>query len=105
MSEPAGILPQIVMSFHYLEKKSIVQERDHTREDQQLVTSPPDFADETVRNSETDTSPVKTMTVLQSARPSMNTDGTTTRSMEGRPQKVGNPEGYVGSSGDTNIDV
>ena len=64
-----------------------------------------DTATETVQIPETDTSPVKTMAVLQSAFLGTNTDETTTRSMEGLPQEVVNPEGFVGSSGDTDLKV
>ena len=49
-------------------------ERSQTGEDRQLVFSPPGTFTETVQIPETDTSPVKTIMVLQSARPGTDTD-------------------------------
>ena len=41
------------------------------------------------------------MTVIQSSSPGKNTDETSNRGIEGVPQGVYNPEGSVGSRGDT----
>ena len=88
-----------------LEKKSKVQDRSQTGEDQHFVISAPDTTDEKVQFPETATSPVKTMTNLQNARPGNNTDEASTARMEGVPHAVVNPERSFGSSGDTGINV
>ena len=72
-----------------------MQERNHTGEGQQLVISPRDTASEMVHFPETDTLPIKTMTMLQSVRPGVNVDETTTQSMEGVTQETPNPAGSV----------
>ena len=66
MSDFAGNLPRTFISFHCLEKKSNVQEKSSTGENQGLVISPLGSSAETVQTPETDTSPVKTLTVLKS---------------------------------------
>ena len=63
-----------------------------------MAISPPDKIAETVPIPETVTSPVKTMTVLQSARPGADVDETTTESMEGATKELVNPVGSFGSS-------
>ena len=70
-----------------------MQERSQSGEDQRQGISPPSTSAETVQISETDTSPVKTMTVLQSARPVTNDNETNSQSVEREPQEVVNPVG------------
>ena len=105
MSEFAGNSPRTFICCHCLEKKSNVKEKSQIGEDQELVISPPGTSADTVQIPEIDTSAVKAMTVLQSTRPGTNTAETTTHSMKRVPQEVVNPEGSVGSSGDTDIKV
>ena len=105
MSDFAVNLPRTLISFRRLRKKPNLQERSQTEEDQELVISPPSTSAETVQIPATDTSPKKTMTALRSARPESNTDGITAQNMEGVLQEVVNPEGSVGSSGDTDVNV
>ena len=105
MSKLAGNLPQTFISFHCLEKNSNAQERSQTGDNQQLLISPSGTSVETVRNSETDASPVKTIMVLQSAPPGTNTNETNPQSMERVLREVVNLEGSVGSSGGTDVDV
>ena len=73
-SEPVGKLPRTFISFRCLEKKPNVQKRSQTKEDQQLVISTPSTTAETSQILGRDRSPMKTLTVLQSARPGCNTD-------------------------------
>ena len=105
MSEFAGIIPQTFINFRSLEKKSNVPEKSQTGEDQRLVMSPPIIFAETAQFHETNKSPVKTMTVLQSVRPGTNNNGTNSQSMEKVPQEIDNPERSVGSSGGTDVSV
>ena len=81
MSDFAGNLPRTLISFRRLRKKSNLQERCQTGEDQEVVISPPGTSAETVQIPETDTSPKKTMTALLRARPGSNTDGITAQKM------------------------
>ena len=68
MNEIAGNLPRTFISFGPLRKQSKLQETRHTEKSQQLVISSPRAVVETIEIPETDTSPVETMTVLQSAQ-------------------------------------
>ena len=63
---------------------------------------PPDTAAVTVKFPQTDTSPVKTMTILQNACTKANVDATTTQSREGVTQEIVNS---VGSGVDSDINV
>ena len=82
-----------------------MQEGSQTGEDQRLVISPPGTSAETVQIPEADTSPVKKMTLLHSARPWSDNIETISKSMERVPQEVVNLKGSVGSSGvaDNNV--
>ena len=91
--------------FSLFRQRIQIARMESSGEDQKLVVFPPLTAAETVQIPEADTWPVKTMTVLQCARPRTNTNKTTTRSMKRVPQGVVTPEGPVGSSGDTDINV
>ena len=104
-SDFAVNLQRTSISFRWLEKKTNVQEKSQTGEDQRLVISPPGPSPETVQIREADTSPVKTMTVLQSASPGTNNNETNYQSMERVPQGAVNPERSVGSSGGTYVNV
>ena len=68
LSSFVGDLLETFISFRCLEKKSNVQERRKTGEVQQLVIPPQNAVAGAVDILESDTSPVKTMTVLQSAK-------------------------------------
>ena len=68
MRDFVGYLPKFFISFRRLEKQFMLQERRLSEESQQLVISSPGAVAETIENPETDTSPAKTMTVLQSAQ-------------------------------------
>ena len=74
MSELVGSLPGTFISFGFLQKKSNVQERSQTREDQQLMMSTTSASAETVQTPGRDTSLKKKIMVLQCARPGCNTD-------------------------------
>ena len=63
MSEFDGDLQRTLISFRCLEKESKLQGWSKTEENQQLVILPPDAVAERIEIPETDTSPVKTMTV------------------------------------------
>ena len=82
-----------------------MQEKSQTGKDQQLENPSPGTSAETGQIPESDTSPVKTMTVLQSARPRTNTDEPTSQSVERVPPEVVQPEGSFGSSGDTDVNI
>ena len=82
-----------------------MQEKIQTAEDQQLEFFPPSRSAETIQNTETDTSPVKSLTVLQNACPGTNNNGNSSQKMERVPPEVINPEGSVGSSGGTDVNV
>ena len=105
MSKLAGNLPQTFKSSHCLKKNSNVQERSQTGDNQQLLIFPSGTSVETVRNSETDASHVKTITVLQSAPPGTNTNETNPQSMERVLREVVNLKGFVGCSGGMDVDV
>ena len=78
MSEFAGNLPQTFIGFRCLEKISITQEKNQTKEDQQLVFSLASAVSEMIEIPECDKLPVETMPVLRSAQPG-NTIGKTLR--------------------------
>ena len=105
MREFTGNIPQTSINFRCLQKKSNVQEKSQTGEDNRLVVSPPIPSTETVQNLETDTSPVKTMTVLQIALPGTNINGTNSQSKETVLQEIVNLERSVGSRGGTDVSV
>ena len=69
MGDFALNLPKTSINLRYLEKKSKVQEKKQSPENGQLSNCFPDAAAEAVEFSETDTSPVMTMTGLRSTRP------------------------------------
>ena len=103
--EFADYLPRTFICFRCLEKKSNVQERSQTEEDQRLLISPSSTYAEIVEIPDTDTPPVKTMTVLQGAYPGTNNNETNFLNMERGPQEVANPERSVGSSGGTDVNA
>ena len=105
MSEFTGKLPRTSICFRCLEKKSNLQRRSQTGEDKRLVNSPRSKSAESVQIPKTDTSPVKTMTVLQSARPGTNNIEINSQSVERESQEVVNPEGFVRSSCCTDVNV
>ena len=85
MSEFIGNSPRTFISFHCLEKKTTVQEKHSTGEDQELVISPLGSSAGTVQTPEIYTSPVKTLTVLKSTRPGTNKNETISQSVERGP--------------------
>ena len=69
MSEFAGNLLQMLMSFRCLEKNSKLQERRQSEECQQVVNRSREAIAETMKNPKTYISHVKTMAVLRSTGP------------------------------------
>ena len=64
VSHFVSILPRIFTSFRCLEKKSKVRESNQTGDNRHMAISPSARVAETGQNLDTDTPPVKTMTVL-----------------------------------------
>ena len=64
--EIAGLSPQALKKIRCLEKESNVQQNRQAGEVEQFASCSPDAAAETVSSPETDTSPIKTITRLQS---------------------------------------
>ena len=82
-----------------------MREESQTGEYQHLVNFPPSTSAETIQIPETNTSSVKTMTVLQSARTGTNGKETNSQNIKTVPQEVLNTEGSDGNSGGTDINV
>ena len=98
VSELAGSLPQTSISFPCLEKISDMQERRQAGEDQQLLISTLSAVAEMTEIPKSDTSTVKTMTVLQRAQPVINIGG-------GMSNKNVDQVGSVQSSGNCDMNA
>ena len=83
MIEIFGELPRTFMSFCRLEKESKLQGRRQSEENQPLSISSPGAYAEAIKIPEIDTSPVRTMTVLQSVQPLCSTNSVHVSLMHG----------------------
>ena len=75
MSEFVGNLPSIFLSFRNLQRKTQLHEEEPTGSNQEAPIISPDVCPNTAEISETDTSPAKTITVIQGVRSILQIEG------------------------------